>query len=425
MLHALYSGLVHGLFSPPWWGYLLYLLIVTHITIATVTLYYHRSQAHGAVEFHPWIDYFFRTYGWVTTGMIIKEWVAIHRLHHAKDDGEGDPHSPQVYGFWKVFPIGVWLYYVAAVNAAKTGILHRYGQNTPRDALERKVFMKYPWLGVVIMLVIDVTLFGLVGAGIWLVQMLWIPFFAAGVINGIGHWPLFKQLIGYRNSDTADASSNIVPWGILIGGEELHNNHHAYPLSAKLSLQPYEFDIGWMYIKILEYFGLAKVKRCIPHEVRSRELRADTSTITLIRGDKGYLTAAGRKILLAQARRELRDQKLASVHAVIAEVRMLLMSPKWYDNGKAHRDALLQADEKIRQLKGSGSILPRIGAFISLFHEIRKNNTEVGGSNVDREASLITELNAWIDDMRASGVTRAKAFAERLARTVIYRPKRA
>lgn len=421
----MFNSVLYGLFELPLWGYALYLLVMTHITIVTVTLYYHRSQAHGAVEFHPALSYFFRFWGWITTGMIVKEWVAIHRLHHAKDDGIGDPHSPQVFGFWRVFPFGVYLYYRAAITAAETGILHRYGQRTPRDTLERKLFMKYPWLGVTIMLVIDLLLFGLVGVGIWLIQMIWIPFWAAAVINGIGHWPLFKYVLGYRNSDTTDASSNIVPWGIWIGGEELHNNHHAYPLSAKLSLQPYEFDIGWMYIKLFEYFDLAKVKRCVPHEERSRELRADTSTLTLIRGDKGYLTAGGRKVLLAQARQELRDQKLASVHGVIAEVRKILMSPKWYDNGKAHRDALLQAGEKIRSLEGSGSVLPRIGAFIELFHEIKKNLAEAGAATPEREGQLIVGLNVWVDDMRVIGVARAKAFAERLARTVVFRPKRA
>ncbi len=418
MLHSI----LYGLFELPLFGYASYLLIMTHVTIVTVTLYYHRSQAHGAVEFRPYLSYFFRFWGWLTTGMIVKEWVAIHRLHHVKDDGIGDPHSPQVFGFWKVFPFGVWLYYLAAKDPS---IMHRYGQGTPRDALERKVFMKYPWLGVTIMLGIDLMLFGLVGVGIWLVQMLWIPFWAAGVINGIGHWPLFKYVIGYRSSDTSDASSNIVPWGIWIGGEELHNNHHAYPSSAKLSLQPYEFDIGWMYIRLFEYFGYAKVKRCVPHEERSRELRADTSTLTLIRGDKGFLSANGRKLLLAQAKRELRDPKLASVHGVIAEVKKLLMSPKWHDNGKAHRDALLQADEKIRTLEGSGSILPRIGGFIPLFHEIKKNLTEAGAATPEREGMLITGLNVWVDDMRVIGVARAKAFAERLARTVVFRPKRA
>lgn len=416
MLHLL----LYGPFDLPWWGYMLFTLIATHITIATVTLYYHRSQAHGAVEFHPWVNYFFRTYGWVTTGMIIKEWVAIHRFHHAKDDGLLDPHSPQVYGLWRILFFGVERYYHAAQDPA---LMARYGHGTPRDALERKVFMKYPWLGVVIMLAIDILLFGIVGVGVWLVQMLWIPFWAAGVINGIGHWPLFKHLVGYRNSDTPDASSNIIPWGIPIGGEELHNNHHAYPSSAKLSLQPYEFDLGWMYIKILEYFGLAKVNRCIPHEERSRELRADTSTLTLIRGDLGFWQAKGRKLILFVTKRELGDPTLASVHGVLRDVQQLLMNPKWYDNGKPH-DALMQAGEKIRSLEGSGSILPRVGAFIELFREIKKNTAEAGGTSLTREESLITELNVWIDDMRVIGIARAKAFAERLARTVVFRPKR-
>lgn len=225
-----------------------YTLVMTHITIVCVTLYLHRSQAHRGIQFHPVISHLMRFWLWLTTGMRTKDWVAIHRKHHKDTDIEGDPHSPQVYGIWKVLFQGALLY---AKSAKDKKIIDNYGIGTPNDWLERSIYTPHTWLGILLMLVIDLVLFGPIGFIVWGVQMLWIPFWAAGVINGIGHW------WGYRNGSTRDTSTNISPWGIIIGGEELHNNHHMDPANPKLSSKWYEFDIGWMWFKILEFFNLA------------------------------------------------------------------------------------------------------------------------------------------------------------------------
>lgn len=230
---------------------LIYTLVVTHLTIACVTLYLHRSQAHRAVVFHPVVAHAMRLWLWLTTGMITKQWVAVHRKHHQYSDQEGDPHSPHVFGIFKVLFHGALLYNNAAKNHS---MLNSYGAGTPDDWVEQNIYSVYPWAGVVLMLVINCCIFGPVGLLIWLVQMLWIPFWAAGVINGLAHW------WGYRNGETRDNSRNISPWGIVIGGEELHNNHHMDPASAKLSRQPWEFDIGWFYIRILCFLRLAQLR---------------------------------------------------------------------------------------------------------------------------------------------------------------------
>ena len=230
---------------------LFYVLVMTHITIACVTLYLHRSQAHRAVEFHPVVAHAMRFWLWLTTGMVTKQWVAIHRKHHVYSDAEGDPHSPHVYGIWRVFTRGAGLYHSASKDAA---MVESYGHRTPNDWIENNVYSKHSRLGIMIMLLINLWLFGGIGFILWGIQMLWIPFWAAGVINGLAHW------WGYRNGTTRDRSRNILPFGIIIGGEELHNNHHLDPASAKLSLKPWEFDIGWMYIKLLEKVKLAKLR---------------------------------------------------------------------------------------------------------------------------------------------------------------------
>ena len=239
--------LFSGVFDLPWWGLVLVALVLTHITIAAVTIFLHRCQAHRALELHPLPSHFFRLWLWMTTGMVTKEWAAVHRKHHAKCETAEDPHSPQVYGINRVLWGGVFLY---VREALKPETLERYGHGTPDDWMERNVYTRYTLSGVTIMGLINVALFGIVpGVIILVTQVLWIPFWAAGVINGIGHfW-------GYRNYECEDASTNIVPFGILIGGEELHNNHHSFGSSAKLSSKWYEFDIGWMYIRILELLG--------------------------------------------------------------------------------------------------------------------------------------------------------------------------
>jgi stearoyl-CoA desaturase (delta-9 desaturase) len=245
----------YGVLDLSWWGYIVVGLAFTHITIASVTIFLHRAQAHRALTLHPIVSHFFRLWLWLSTGMETKAWAAIHRKHHAYCETDEDPHSPQVLGLSTVLKQGAELYRREAKN---TQTLERFGQGTPDDWLERHVYTPHSAKGILLMLCINLWLFGIPGLSIWALQMAWIPLTAAGVINGIGHY------YGYRSFDCADASTNIIPWGILIGGEELHNNHHTYPTSAKLSVQWWEFDLGWFYIKTLALLGLATVKRTVP-----------------------------------------------------------------------------------------------------------------------------------------------------------------
>lgn len=247
--------IAHGLTGSPWLMVLVFFLVVTQLTIFSVTLYLHRSQAHRGVEFHPLIAHFFRFWAWLTTAMVTKEWVAIHRKHHARCETSEDPHSPQVYGIGKVLFHGVVLYQQACKDRA---MIEQYGANTPDDWIERNLYARWPAMGPTLMALIDIALFGMVGLAIWAIQMLWIPVLAAGVVNGLGHW------WGYRNFETDDCSTNLTPWGLFIGGEELHNNHHAYPSSSKFALRRFEFDIGWVAIQLLRHLRLAKVLRVAP-----------------------------------------------------------------------------------------------------------------------------------------------------------------
>ncbi len=263
-----------GLLDLPWWGYIAATLGLTHITIAAVTIYLHRHSAHRALDLHPIVSHFFRFWLWATTGMTTKAWTAIHRKHHAKCETVDDPHSPQIFGINRVLMTGAELYRVEGSNK---DTLEHYGHGTPDDWLEKNVYGVHDRYGIGSMLVINTILFGPIGITIWAVQMMWIPFLAAGVINGIGHW------WGYRNFQSEDASTNVVPWGILIGGEELHNNHHAYATSAKLSNRWYEFDIGWMYIRILEIVGLATVKKIAPRvRLVSTKTQCDVDTLQAV-----------------------------------------------------------------------------------------------------------------------------------------------
>ena len=245
----------NGLVNLPWWGYIVVALVFTHITIAAVTIFLHRGQAHRALDLHPIISHFFRFWLWLSTGMVTKEWAAIHRKHHAACETVDDPHSPQILGIKKVFWEGAELYRKESKNLET---IEKYGKGTPDDWIERHVYTPYSARGIALMAAINILLFGPLGLTIWAVQMAWIPVTAAGIINGIGHY------WGYRNFSADDASTIISPWGIIIGGEELHNNHHAYPTSAKLSSKWFEFDIGWLYIRTFEILGLATVKRVAP-----------------------------------------------------------------------------------------------------------------------------------------------------------------
>lgn len=230
---------------------IIYTLIVTHITIICVTLFLHRGQAHRSIVFHPILEHFMRAWLWMTTGQITKQWVAVHRKHHRFTEEPGDPHSPHVHGFWRVLFKGALLYHTASKDIA---MVQQYGAGTPDDWIERNVYAKHSRMGIMLMLLIDLVLFGLPGLLVWGIQMIWIPFWAAGVVNGVGHW------IGYRNGKTQDQSRNIMPWGIIIGGECLHNNHHLEPANPRLSRRWFEFDIGWMWLSLFRLVGLAKLR---------------------------------------------------------------------------------------------------------------------------------------------------------------------
>lgn len=284
----------YGLTGWGWGAIIAFTLLTTHLTIIGVTVYLHRCQAHRALELHPLVSHPLRFWLWLSTGMVTKEWAAIHRKHHAKCETEEDPHSPQTKGISKVLWEGAELYREAARDRE---LVERYGHGTPDDWVERHIYSKHSVLGVSILLIADVLLFGVAGAFVWAVQMAWIPFLAAGVINGIGHfW-------GYRNYKSPDTSTNIVPWGILIGGEELHNNHHTFATSPKLSSKWYEFDIGWLYIRTLSFVGLAK-PRPLPAEpmLVPEKQSIDADTVEAVLSHKYVLMAKLGKVFQRAAK---------------------------------------------------------------------------------------------------------------------------
>ena len=290
--------LFEGLIVFSIWGYVGITLLLTHITIASVTIFLHRHQAHHALSLNPVVSHFFRIWLWLTTGTVTREWVAIHRKHHARCETADDPHSPRFKGILCVL-FGGYLLYLKEARNQET--LVKFGQGTPDDWLEHHLYSAYPWLGIVLMALIDVALFGLPGIVVFAVQIAWIPFWAAGVINGLGHY------WGYRGFETSDASTNIVPWGILIGGEELHNNHHAYAASAKLSNKWWEFDLGWAYIRLLTMCKLAQVKRLAPRAIskRSRQL-IDSDTVRAVVSQRFYILKRYGQIVIRPALREAR-----------------------------------------------------------------------------------------------------------------------
>ena len=397
-----FSVLFSGLFSLPWWGYIVLVLVLTHITIASVTIFLHRAQAHRALLLHPLVSHFFRAWLWPTTGMITKEWVAIHRKHHAKCETTDDPHSPQIYGLHRVLWAGVFLYVKASRDKAM--IVH-HGAGTPDDWMERNVYSEFPKLGIILLLVVQATLFGIVpGLLIWLVQMIWIPFFAAGVVNGVGHF------LGYRNADTPDASHNIMPWGIIIGGEELHNNHHAFPDSAKLSSKWYEFDIGWLYIRMLEFLGLAKVKRLAPVMMQSRSF-IDHDTISFLRKDKGYVRRMYRKMLLRVVRQELKGATNED------RVRFLLLRDV-LERASWKSDMFLEYAAQLRAFEGTASSLPQLGRFAELLTEIQATSVVVKTTH-ERESSLVAELDDWIRETLHLTHPRVKKFTDILTKSYI------
>jgi len=381
-----------GFFDLPWWGLVLATLAITHVTIAAVTIFLHRHQAHRALDLGPIPSHFFRFWLWLTTGMVTKEWAAIHRKHHAKCETPEDPHSPQQLGLPRVLFGGVFLYMKESNNAQT---IVQYGHGTPDDWLERNVYARSPVYGIVLMLALDVALFGLVpGALVWGVQMLWIPFWAAGVINGVGHF------IGYRSFACDDASTNILPWGILIGGEELHNNHHAFATSAKLSNKWYEFDIGWLYIRVLQALHMAKVKRVAPkRRLVAARSEIDEHTLQAVITYRYDVLSKYLKSLRKIAAEELEQLKVDAREGKALERLLHLRPADLCEQKRAQLAALLKRSERL-----------------SKAHAMRAELEALWARSTANREQLVAQLQQWIREAEQSGIRQLEEFSRRLRR---------
>ena len=393
---AALDWLANGLLDASWWQVLLFTLVTTHITIAAVTVFLHRSQAHRALDLHPIPSHFFRFWLWLSTGMVTKEWVAILRKHHAKCETEDDPHSPQTRGIRKVLLEGSELYRIEAKNA---DTLAKFGHGTPNDWIERVVYSRHTVVGIISLLIIDLLLFGAIGATVWAVQMAWIPVTAAGIINGLGHW------WGYRNFEAVDASTNLSPWGIIIGGEELHNNHHTYPTSAKLSVKKYEFDIGWAYIRMLEVLGLATVRKTPPKlALGAVKAVADAQTLEAVIANRYEVMARYAKELRRACGAELSRLKAQGAKNT-ARWSQLRLARRWL-----HRD-----DDKIphgvkEQVLAARAAHPVLDKLVTMREELRQLWTR---TNVSAE-QLAADLQAWCRRAEDSGIAALQEFSLKL-----------
>ncbi|MGL6071379.1 DesA family fatty acid desaturase [Craterilacuibacter sp.] len=384
---------LNGLLDLPWWGYIVVALGLTHITIAAVTIFLHRHQAHRALDLHPLPSHFFRFWLWLTTGQVTKEWAAIHRKHHAKCETAEDPHSPVVLGIRKVLWQGAELYRSACKDKS---IMEKFGHGTPDDWIERNLYTRHTGKGVVLMLIINLVLFGPAGLSIWAVQMLWIPFWAAGVINGIGHY------WGYRNFENEDAATNIVPWGILVGGEELHNNHHTFGTSAKLSYKWFEFDIGWMYIRILEILHLAKVRKVAPRLI----VDANRNVVT---ADSLQAVIANRYAIAARYARELKavyHSELAKIHvpelggpAISGKMKIWLKQDA-KDTPEAER-------AQLAQVLAHSDVLTTV-------YSMRQELTRLWERSTLTREQLVKELQDWCIRAEQSGIAALEEFSRKL-----------
>ena len=399
VLMTLHDGLVdwlaHGLIQASWWQLVLITLVLTHITIASVTIFLHRSQAHRSLDLHPVPAHFFRFWLWLGTGQVTKQWVAIHRKHHAKCETEEDPHSPHTRGIKTVLLTGAELYRAEA-KVQETS--DKYGHGTPDDWMERNVYTRYSWQGVGLMLIIDLLLFGAVGATVWAVQMAWIPVTAAGIINGLGHW------WGYRNFEAPDGSTNVSPWGILIGGEELHNNHHTYPTSAKFSVKPYEFDIAWGYIRAMEMVGLAKVRK-MPPVLRLGSIKpvADSQTLEALIANRYEVMAKYAGDLRQACRTEFKRLKGEAASAkLLADMRL---AQRWL-----HRDEDKIPSHLKAQVATACSQVPALEKLVTMREELRLLWTR---TNVSAE-QLVIDLQAWCKKAEESGVAALQEFSFKL-----------
>lgn len=386
----------HGLVNLPWWGYVVFTLVMTHITIASVTIFLHRAQAHRALDLHPVVSHFFRFWLWLTTGMVTKEWVAIHRKHHAKVETVDDPHSPQTRGIETVFWKGTELYRAESKNQET---MAKYGHGVPDDWIERNVYTRFSWQGVGLMMAVNLVLFGPIGLTIWAVQMMWIPVTAAGIINGIGHY------WGYRNFACADTSTNIVPWGIVIGGEELHNNHHAYGTSAKLSSQWYEFDIGWLYIRTLSALRLATVRKVAPQIKFDRDKAvADLATLQAVITHRYHVATSYARSLKATCAAELATlkERAGNSHAPSARrmKRFLLADPASLT--EAERMELSAALAKSKA--------------VATIYAMRQELSSLWERSTESSEQLLVRLQDWCRRAEASGIAPLAAFSHKLRR---------
>jgi stearoyl-CoA desaturase (delta-9 desaturase) len=380
-----------GLTQSSWVGVVLTGLALTQVTIASVTIYLHRHQAHRALDLHPVISHFFRFWLWMTTGMVTREWVAVHRKHHAKCETPEDPHSPRVLGIRKVMWEGSELYRQAAANRET---LEHYGHFTPVDWLERHLYSRFPWLGITLMLALDIALFGSLGVVLYAVQMAWIPFWAAGVINGVGHW------WGYRNFETPDASRNITPVALLIGGEELHANHHAFPASARFSIKWWEFDLGWIWIRLLALLGLARVKKVAPRPVIiAGKYSIDRDTVRAVVINRMHVMANYAREVIRPVLRQERQQAEGSCKRTLRRARALLT-----------RETSL-IDETARQRLDS--LLEQFGNLRIVYH-YRQQLQSVWARKATSQESLIKALQDWCLQAEATGISSLEAFARRL-----------
>lgn len=392
MPEMLINFLTGGVAGLGWWGMALVLLVFTQLTIFAVTLYLHRSQAHRGVDFHPVISHFFRFWVWLTTSMITKEWVAIHRKHHAKVETEEDPHSPVTKGIGNVFWRGVELYREARTMRAD---IDQYGRGAPDDWIERHLYTPHANLGPTVLFFINTVLFGLPGVALWAIQMAWIPFWAAGVVNGLGHW------WGYRNFESADTSTNLTPWAFWIGGEELHNNHHAFPSSARFSMRRWEFDIGWAAIRALQALKLAKVLRVAPSmDVRPNIAVPDAETLKALLSHRFQAMTDYQRNVFVPALREEAAFAGAKLRKLLPRRmrRGLVNDGRWLKPAcRAELNSWVEQRPRIR-------VLVEHRARLSALLEARSNDA----------AERLTKLQQWCQEAEASGIAALQAYAARL-----------
>jgi stearoyl-CoA desaturase (delta-9 desaturase) len=380
---------VEGLFVLSIWGYVGVALLLTHVTIASVTIYLHRHQAHHALSLNPVVSHFFRFWLWLTTGIVTREWVAIHRKHHARCETEEDPHSPRHKGILRVLFGGYWLYRKEARNQET---LKKFGQGTPDDWLEKHLYAAYPGVGIASMALIDLALFGSAGLVIFVVQMLWIPFWAAGVINGLGHY------LGYRGFETSDASTNIVPWGILVGGEELHNNHHAYAASARLSNKWWEIDLGWLYIRLLAVCRLARIRRLAPRAVsKSGRQRIDADTVRAVVSQRFFILKRYSQIVIRPALREARRNTDAMGRRLIKRAKKLMTRED------------VQAD--VGSIEAVERVLQQDQTLATIYH-FKQQLKEVWKRGSKDQRGRVERLQAWCAASEQSGIRALEEFAD-------------